>query len=93
MIDKILQFPQSSEAFANRKKIADYMRRLADYIENQELEYPPQSFAIVLTSEAKHEVCHRCHTDFRDILEAGKILMKYAGEAKMGDSKNSFDRV
>ncbi|WP_330926322.1 hypothetical protein [Candidatus Sororendozoicomonas aggregata] len=72
-MSKIIDFPSHPEGFRKKSELADYLRKMADYIEDSYLEYPPVSIAMIFTSEKYHEMMQYGYDSkyaFKDALNA-----------------------
>ena len=62
----VLELPAHARASAHRRKIANYLRTIADGIEADELETEPHGFILVLTGRHQHEVLSAGYGDDAD---------------------------
>lgn len=54
----IVDFPSAPDAFRKRKEIANYLRVIADHIENFETETDPESILLVLIGKKQFDILH-----------------------------------
>ncbi|WP_313456327.1 hypothetical protein [Pseudomonas sp.] len=102
MTAEVFQFPvkrrlQNNQVAANqaeRKKLADWFRAIAQHIEGNEVEREPLAAMIVLSSSAGDEVLHMGYAaDAVDIRQAGSAASRWSGLSYQRRGGNFFDRI
>ncbi|MNJ69306.1 hypothetical protein D3C77_656420 [compost metagenome] len=101
MSAEVFQFPASRRAHnhlvaanqAERKKLADWFRSIAQHIEGNEVEHEPLAAMIVLSSADGDEVLHVGYsTDATSLIEAGNAARQWAHLTFTRRGGNFFDR-
>lgn len=101
MSAEIFQFPASRRAHnhlvvanqAERKKLADWFRSIAQHIEGNGVEHEPLAAMIVLSSADGDEVLHVGYsTDATSLIEAGNAARQWAHLTFTRRGGNFFDR-
>ncbi|WP_426807991.1 hypothetical protein ABOC32_16555 [Pseudomonas sp. WOUb67] len=101
MTAEVFQFPakrrvHNNQVVANqaeRKKLADWFREVAQHIEGNEVERAPMAAMIVLSSAAGDEVLHAGYsTDATSLVQAGNAARQWAHLTFQRRAGNFFDR-
>lgn len=101
MSAEVFQFPLKRRAHNNqvlanqaeRKKLADWFRQVAQHIEGNEVEREPLAAMIVLSSEAGDEVLHAGYsTEATSLVQAGNAARQWAHLTFQRRAGNFFDR-
>lgn len=77
MSDNILSFPASAPSYRNKTRLSDFLRTIADHIDNMELQTDPHALMLVLTGDKWHEVLHVGYNLHVDVLEAAMAAHQY----------------
>ncbi|MCX2684056.1 hypothetical protein OO306_00655 [Pseudomonas sp. DCB_AW] len=102
MTAEVFQFPttrrlhnnQVAANQAERKRLADWFRAIAQHIEGNEVEHEPLAAMIVLSSAAGDEVLHVGYAaDAVCIRQAGSAASRWSGLSYQRRGGNFFDRI
>lgn len=75
---KIIDFPAVPSHIRCKSELANYLRKMADYIDDDSIESGPVAIMMVLTSERQHEVLNVGYQTKADFQEAALSAYKYS---------------
>ena len=89
---KIIDFPVASEHIRCKSGLANYLRQIADYIDDDAIECGPTAITMVLTSEHQHEVLNIGYSTKADFQDAASSAYKYSTVPYQRRGGNKFPR-